>query len=104
METQTIRKLKFKDSSEYKGTTVDGVPHGKGKMKYRKGTFYEGDFVYGELHGNGKFTDKYGVYEGEWVNGKQSGKGKFISVIYGAVYEGDLVLERWGVFRGIIFF
>jgi hypothetical protein len=48
------RKLTLKNSSEYKGDTVDGEPHGKGKMSYGKGAFYEGDFVYGELHGKGK--------------------------------------------------
>ena len=49
METQTIRKLKFKDGSEYQGTTVDGVPHGKGKMTYPDGKLEEGNWKDGEF-------------------------------------------------------
>lgn len=53
----------------YKGQTVDGIPHGKGRMTYKDGSYYDGDWSNGIMHGKGKFYDsknnimQEGVYD-----------------------------------------
>ena len=59
-------------SSQYTGTFVNELFHGKGVMKYSNGNIYEGEWQQGQRHGQGKMTYCDGsTYSGNWRNGKR---------------------------------
>jgi hypothetical protein len=41
---------------DYKGESLNGIPHGVGKMTMNNGDVYKGDFVNGLRHGLGEYT------------------------------------------------
>ena len=53
----------------YKGSFINGLPHGSGEMVLPEGDIYNGDFKKGMKHGEGKLImkgDGCGVFIGEF--------------------------------------
>ena len=58
----------------YKGSELDGKPHGKGKFTYSSGVVHEGTWKYGVYHGAFEQTHPSGaVLKGVCVDGMQHG-------------------------------
>ena len=75
----------------YKGTHLNGVPHGKGTCKYTSRNEYTGDFVNGKRTGTGTFKYASGdEYKGDFLNGIPNGTGTF-KWTNGDEYTGDYV-------------
>lgn len=63
---------------DYSGSTLNGMPHGKGKLTYPDGAVYIGEFSHGEFSGKGKSLMPDGrVYEGEFSAGGANGQGVY---------------------------
>jgi len=70
-------KMTYQDGSNYEGSWVDGMRHGRGKCVFTDASVYEGEFTEGEFHGHGKMSwSDGGWYEGEWWSGDMQGFGK----------------------------
>lgn len=53
----------MENESEYSGTTLNGLKHGKGILEMSNFR-YEGEFYYDKLHGKGKLEEKGLIYFG----------------------------------------
>ena len=63
------------DGSQYEGSWVNNLKHGKGTQIFPDGTKYIGEFAKGYEHGNGMRTHKDGsVYDGRFRFGRKDGK------------------------------
>jgi hypothetical protein len=75
--------------STYRGTWLDGEPHGSGLVEWRSGEQYQGTLDDGFLHGEGTKTWRDGGrYVGSWRRGLFHGKG-MRTFADGSTYEGE---------------
>lgn len=81
----------------YKGSIVDGMPHGNGIMNYIDGTVYSGEWKNGRICGEGKLISTNGTYEGEFENDTFHGIGTF------TFPDGNIYYGQWdcGVATGM---
>ena len=85
-------KMFYSDGDVYDGQFAGGLPNGKGKFIFSSGAEYLGDVVDGDQHGQGKMWFKNGdVYEGSWNYDKMHGKGEYYWEKNDDVYTGDFV-------------
>lgn len=78
--------------TEYTGTWLYGVKHGRGTQSYPDGSLYIGEFMKGFEHGFGRKRLPDGnFYEGRYNAGRRDGHGIFLTV-------NGSVIER-GIFR-----
>lgn len=81
------------DGARFKGSTKNGLFHGKGRLVWPNGDAYAGDFVKGRFHGHGKFTNKRGdVYAGQFNRGDFEGRGV---VTYGGGGSHEGLFKQW---------
>jgi hypothetical protein len=68
--------LVHSDGSQYVGSFVKGLPHGRGRFMFQRGGEYEGDFWLGNKHGQGTLRYPDGsVYQGQFHRGLKHGLG-----------------------------
>jgi len=89
-------KMVWENGDSYAGAFKQGNRHGKGCMSYKDGRQYEGRFVANQAHDpNGQMTWKDGtIYVGSFVQGKRTGSGiqRFPSKVR---YEGEFVNGKY---------
>ena len=75
-ESMLVEDFELGDGVVYQGSTVRGLPHGKGQMTMVNGEVYKGFFVMGKKHGIGSL-EKPGEFSvtGEWKNDRLNGFG-----------------------------
>lgn len=66
-------------TASYRGTFLDGQPHGEGQMEWPDGRIYRGQWHHGQPHGHGHIQWPDGrIYTGQVKQGKPHGYGKLI--------------------------
>jgi hypothetical protein len=87
IQDTTVRR---RDGSIYQGTTIKGVPEGRGSIVTPDGDEYSGEFHNGEPNGAGYYQWNDGsTYAGMFANGSPNGKGTFIFTS-GIKYNGEV--------------
>jgi len=82
-------QINYDDGGTYVGTTLNGVPDGRGVLTFPNGARYEGDIKNGKTEGQGTFTYADGSsYVGEFNNGYFNGQGAY-TYADGDTYVGE---------------
>jgi hypothetical protein len=80
--------------TEYNGTWLFGLKHGKGTQSYLDGSLYIGEFAKGYEHGNGRLKCLDGTcFDGKYRFGKRDGPGVFTTT-HGSVIERGVYRDK----------
>jgi hypothetical protein len=92
-ELMNDRKIIYKDKSEYIGTTLKGLRHGKGLYKTPDGLVYEGEWKNNKYDGFGSliYSDN-SSYTGNFREGNKEGNGKL--VLGKTIYDGEFLNDN----------
>jgi len=78
------------DNYKYKGSVLNGQPHGYGVIEFKNNHTYKGKFYHGEAHGYGEYTVDELCHAGIFTNNVFVDKNIKIKV-FEYYYQGDIV-------------